>query len=98
MERVESNGDIIITAVHVYLKDKSMSFHAVPFIRTKQDKIISAACSICEMSFQKNFLTFSGECYRATDKDRAVGLPGLYRRSERIFENSSPSMLAFLQH
>ena len=41
VERIESVGDIVITATHVYPKDKSMSFHVVSFIRTRQDKIIS---------------------------------------------------------
>lgn len=41
VERIESVGDIVITATHVYPKDKSMSFHVISFIRTKQDKIIS---------------------------------------------------------
>ena len=41
VERIENAGDIVITATHVYPKDKSMSFHVISFIRTKQDKIIS---------------------------------------------------------
>lgn len=41
VERIESAGDLIITVTHVYPKDKSMSFHVISFIRTKQDKIIS---------------------------------------------------------
>lgn len=41
VERIENVGDIVITVMHIYPKDKSMSFHAVSFIRTKQDKIIS---------------------------------------------------------
>lgn len=41
IERIENAGDIVITATHVYLKDKSQSFHVISFIRIKQDKIIS---------------------------------------------------------
>ena len=41
VERIENAGDLIITATHVYPKDKSISFHVISFIRTKQDKIIS---------------------------------------------------------
>ena len=41
VERVESVGDIVITATHVYPKDKSMSFHVISFIRIKKDKIVS---------------------------------------------------------
>ena len=41
VERIENAGDIVITATHVYPKDKSMSFHVISFIRIKQGKIIS---------------------------------------------------------
>lgn len=41
VERIESTGDIIITATHVYPTDKSMSFHVISFIRIKQNKITS---------------------------------------------------------
>ena len=41
IERIENTGDIVITAVHVYQKDRSQSFHMISFIRIKQDKIIS---------------------------------------------------------
>ena len=41
VERIEKAGDILITATHVYPKDKSKSFHVISFIRTKQAKIIS---------------------------------------------------------
>lgn len=33
--------DLIITATHVYAKDKSLSFHVTSFIKIKDDKIIS---------------------------------------------------------
>lgn len=41
IERIENAGDIVITATHVYPKDKSLLFHVISFIRIKQDKIIS---------------------------------------------------------
>lgn len=41
IERVEQMGDMIITAVHVWSKDKKLSFHVVSFIRTEDDKITS---------------------------------------------------------
>ena len=41
IERVETAGDTVITAVHVYPRDKSVSFHVTSFIRTKQGKIVS---------------------------------------------------------
>lgn len=34
-------GDLVITCTQVYLKDNSMSFHVVSFIRCHNDKIIS---------------------------------------------------------
>lgn len=41
VERIENAGDTVITAAHVYPKDKSLSFHVISFIRIKQDKILS---------------------------------------------------------
>lgn len=41
IERTELIGDLIITAVHVYNKDRSLSFHVTSFIRLLKDKIIS---------------------------------------------------------
>lgn len=41
VERVEKAGDQVITATHVFTKDKSLSFHVVSFILLKEDKIIS---------------------------------------------------------
>lgn len=41
VERIENTGDTVITAAHVYPKDKSLSFHVISFIRVRQDKIIS---------------------------------------------------------
>lgn len=41
IERCEMLGDLIITATHVYPKDRSVSFHVVSFIRLEGDKIIA---------------------------------------------------------
>ena len=41
VERVEEKGDLIIAVTNVYPKDRSASFHAVSFIKTENDKIIS---------------------------------------------------------
>lgn len=41
VERVEQAGDLLIAAVHVYARDRSLSFHVVSFIKTK-DGLISA--------------------------------------------------------
>ncbi len=41
IERIERIGDLIITAVNVYSTDKVNSFHAVSFIKLKDDKIIA---------------------------------------------------------
>lgn len=41
VERVEIMGDLCITAVKVYPKDKSASFHVVSFIRVADQKILS---------------------------------------------------------
>jgi len=39
VERVETMGDLIITAVRVYSRDGSVSCHAVSFIRLQEGKI-----------------------------------------------------------
>ena len=41
VERIEENGDLIVTVTHVYPKDRSASFHAVSFIRMHAGKIAS---------------------------------------------------------
>jgi len=41
IERIEKLEDRFITAVRVFLKDGSASFHAVSFINVRDDKIIS---------------------------------------------------------
>lgn len=41
VERVEKTGDLLITATHVFAVNKPLSFHAVSFIRLKDDKIIA---------------------------------------------------------
>lgn len=41
IERIEWLDDLIITAVRVYPKDKSASFHVTSFIQTADEKIIS---------------------------------------------------------
>ena len=41
VERVERMNDLIVTAVRVYPKDRSASYHVTSFIRVKNDKIIS---------------------------------------------------------
>lgn len=41
IERMLRTEDCIITATHVYSKDKSLSFHATSFIRVKDGKILS---------------------------------------------------------
>lgn len=41
MERLERMGDLIITAVRVFPKDQSASFHCVSFIRVQDERIIS---------------------------------------------------------
>ena len=41
IERVEKAGDTAVTVVRVYPKDRSMSFHAVSFIRVREGKIAS---------------------------------------------------------
>ena len=39
IERKENTGDLIITAVHVYSRDKALSFHVTSFIRVIGGKI-----------------------------------------------------------
>lgn len=41
VERQETLGDLMITVTHVYAKDGRQSFHAVSFIKTEGDKILS---------------------------------------------------------
>ena len=41
IERIEEMGDVLVTVVKVYPKDKSVSFHVTSFIKTVNDKIIS---------------------------------------------------------
>lgn len=41
VERVEVKDDLIIAVTNVYPKDKSLSFHAVSFIKIKDNKIIA---------------------------------------------------------
>lgn len=41
IERVEKINDLIITVTHVYLIDKSLSFHVTSFIKIIDNKIIS---------------------------------------------------------
>lgn len=41
VERIEEIGDLIITATHVYAKNKPLSFHVVSFIKVTDDKISS---------------------------------------------------------
>lgn len=41
VERVEVMGDLIVTATRVYTRDKTAFFHAVSFIRVREDKILS---------------------------------------------------------
>ncbi len=39
VERMETLNDLIITVTHIYLKDRSVSFHVTSFIQIKEDKI-----------------------------------------------------------
>ena len=39
IERIEENGNLIITATNVFTTDKSLSFHAVSFIRIENGRI-----------------------------------------------------------
>lgn len=39
IERTERSGDLLVTAVHVFPKDRSASFHVVSFFRLEDGKI-----------------------------------------------------------
>lgn len=39
VERVEAVGDMVITVTHVFLKDRSASFHVVSFLAMENGKI-----------------------------------------------------------
>ena len=41
VEREEQCGDLVITATHVYTKDRSLSLHVASFIKLDGDKIVS---------------------------------------------------------
>ena len=41
IERIETMRDLSVVAVHVFSCDRSLSFHVVSFIRTKDGKILS---------------------------------------------------------
>ena len=41
IERIETIDDLIITVVHVFTIDNSLSFHVTSFIKLKENKIIS---------------------------------------------------------
>lgn len=41
IERKETAGNLIITATHVYSRDKALSFHVTSFIRAEGDRIAS---------------------------------------------------------
>ncbi len=41
IERIETIGNLIITAVHVFAINKPLSFHVTSFIKIENDKIIS---------------------------------------------------------
>lgn len=41
IERVETMGDVSVAVVHVYTCDRSLSFHAVSFMKTENGKILS---------------------------------------------------------
>ena len=41
IERLEEAGDLLITATHVYSRDRKLSFHVTSFIRIKDEKIMS---------------------------------------------------------
>ena len=41
VEREEQCGDLVITATHVYTKDRSLSLHDASFIKLDGDKIVS---------------------------------------------------------
>lgn len=39
IERTETIGDLTVTAVNVYAKDRSVSFHVVSFLKIEKDRI-----------------------------------------------------------
>lgn len=39
IERTETIGDLTVTAVNVYAKDRSISFHVVSFLKIEEDRI-----------------------------------------------------------
>ncbi len=39
IERTEQNGDLVVTAVRVFPKNRSASFHTVSFLRLKEGRI-----------------------------------------------------------
>ena len=39
IERIEASGDLIITVVHVYSSDRTVSCHATSFLKIEDDKI-----------------------------------------------------------
>ena len=41
IERTERSGDLLVTAVNVYPKDRSASFHAVSFFTLKDGRIMA---------------------------------------------------------
>ncbi len=41
IERIELINDVIITVVHVFTKDKSMSFHVTSFMKVVNEKIVA---------------------------------------------------------
>lgn len=41
IERMVQTGDEIITATHVYTKDRTLSFHVTSFMKVKEGKILS---------------------------------------------------------
>lgn len=41
IERIEEMGDLLVTVVKVYPRDKSVSFHVTSFIKIVNNKIIS---------------------------------------------------------
>ena len=41
IERIEQIDDVIITVVHVFTKDKSMSFHVTSFVKVIDEQIVA---------------------------------------------------------
>lgn len=41
VERTVCNGDLVITATHVYAKDRTLSFHVTSFFKIRNGKIAS---------------------------------------------------------